>query len=603
MQKNPPYPIYTWLGHPLLAAALIIMTVLVGYYHSTDVPFYMDDFSSIQENPRIYNWLDRDLGSNLKALWEYAPLRIVGYLSFALNYGYSHFDVHSYHWVNITVHILMSLGLFFLLRGLLQSPALRESNTALILMGLPLFAALIFALHPLHTQAVTYIVQRLASMAALFYLLSLLVFVQGRLQTTATAALPWFVACALFALLAFLTKQNTVTLPFALLLIEGVFFTQQVKRLVFISLGVLSALLTVWAILAFGFEYQPFSLKAMQAVTRETTAISRTEYLATQMPVLWTYIRLFFFPSGLHLDYDWVKLTGFSNPGVLLALLAHLAVLALAGFLLYKKQRLAAFALFFYYLAHSIESSLIPIRDVIFEHRTYLPNVGLAILSAWLLTAILPHWLHPQSIAVMALMLLIALTVATWQRNQVWRDPISLWRANTILAPNKARAWSILGKHYLQKKQPENGIKALKRSLVLQQSDHSSAVNTVDIVNLIVGLKMLGRYEQALQLTKSVLSQPIQPNLKAKFLINQSNIFYEQKRLKEAEQSLRQAIKVYPDSITARANLASIVGTMGRLQEAEVLYRQVLRLTPNNPVIQRNLQALEQLKQQQKAKP
>ncbi len=589
----------TWLSKPWLVVPLLVLAVLLGYGNSTDAPFYMDDFSSIQENPRIYNWPDRDLNTNLQALWEYAPLRIVGYLSFALNYAYSHFDTSSYHWVNIGVHSLVGLALFFLIRGLLQSPHVREQTTPLMWMGLPLFAALLFLLHPLHTQAVTYIVQRLASMAALFYLLSLLSFVQGRLRTGTKAATAWFVACGVFALLAFFTKQNTVTLPFALLLIEALFFTHQIKRFMLLSLGVFAALFGVWAILAFGFEYQPFSLKAMQAVTRETTTISRTEYLATQMTVLWTYIRLFIFPAGLHVDYDWLKLTGFADPKVLMALAAHVGVLLFAAFLLYKKQRLAAFALIFYYLAHSIESSLIPIRDVIFEHRAYLPDVGLAIFVAWLLTAVLPRWLHPQSLAVLAIMLVLALGSLTWQRNQVWRDPVSLWRGNTELAPNKARAWSILGKHYLQQKNPDEGVKALKHSLALQKTVNGSAVNTVDIVNLIVGLKMLKQYDKALQLTRSVLSQPIQPHLKAKFLINQSNIFYEQKRLKEAEASLREAIRVYPDSITARANLASIVGTMGRLDEAEVLYRQVLRLNPNNPVLQRNLQALQQLRQQQ----
>jgi len=587
-----------WLNKPAFALLLILAALLAAYAQSVDAPFYMDDFSSIQENPRIYNSPDRSLSENLSALWNYSPLRIVGYLSFVLNYQYDHFNTTSYHWVNISIHFLMSLSLFFLLRGLLLSPRLQKYNTPIIFASLPLFAALIFALHPLHTQAVTYIVQRLASLAALFYVASMTSFVFARLAEQHSQRNLWLLACALFALLALFTKQNAFTLPLALLLLEALFFSRNARRLLHISLGVLVGLIIIWAILAFGFQYQPFSLQAMQALSRETSGISRIDYLATQMPVIWTYIRLFFFPTDLHLDYELLPLTGFADTHVMIALAGHLLLLGLAVFL-FRRLPLVAFAILFYYLAHSVESSLIPIRDVIFEHRSYLPDVGLSVLLAWFIVSLLGKWLHQQTVIMLGLILVLILGYTTWQRNQVWRDPIKLWRSNTEIEPNKARAWSILGKHLLQAQQPKEGIKALKTSLEIQQRSQGTSINTVDIVNLIVGLKMLKKYDQALALTENVLKQPIQAHLKAKFMINRSNIFYEQKRYDEAEVSLREAIAVYPDSITARANLASIVGTLGRLDEAEALYNEVLRIDPHNQVIQRNLQALQELKQKQ----
>lgn len=577
----------------LLQLVIIFAAVWGVYWHTLDVPFYMDDFSSIQENPLIYNW------QGIGALWEYAPARIFGYLSFALNYHLHQFNTTGFHVLNILLHSLMGMAIYALLRGLLTAPHVRETaEQQPWLLWLPLLAALLFVLHPLHIQAVTYIVQRLAAMAALFYVAAMAAFVQARLAQTANRRWLWAGLCVLFALLALLTKQNTATLPMALLLLEAVFFSQDRQRLLMLTSAVLGGLFLFWLLLAYGFQYHPFSLENMQAMTRETTTISRSDYLATQMPVIWTYIRLFFLPVGLHVDYDLVPLTGFANFSVIAALLAHLLVLGLALFFV-RRFPLPAFAVLFYYLAHSVESSVIPIRDVIFEHRTYLPDMGLSLLTAWLVLLILPLWLHRQTLVLLLVLVLGFLGYATWQRNQVWRDPIALWSNNVELAPNNSRGWSILGKHYLQAKRPLEAINALQRSMQLQQTSGRNSINTVDIINLIVGLKLLKRYEEALQLTQRILQYPMKPLLKAKFLINQGNVYFEMGRVQDAETSLRQAIQVNPNSIIARANLASLLGSTQRFDEAEALYLEVLQIDPDSQITRQNLETLRAMKAQQ----
>ena len=548
-----------------------------------------------KKNPLIYNW------QGFASLWEYAPARILGYLSFALNYHLDQFNTTGFHLINISIHCLTGFAIYGFIRGLLRSPKLSEQTSA-YLPWLPLLAALIFVLHPLHIQAVTYIVQRLAAMAALFYIAAMAAFVQARLSTVPRQRWIWFAVCAVFALMAFFTKQNTATLPFALLLLEALFFTHQLRRLLQITGGVFVGLFLFWLILAYGFQYQPFSLEAMQAMARETKTISRSDYLATQMPVVWTYIRLFFFPTGLHIDYDLVPLHGFASLPVLAALAGHMLLIGLALWLAKKQQLLAAFGILFYYLAHSVESSVIPIRDVIFEHRTYLPDLGLVLLSAWLLLVIIPIWLQRQALILLVAVLLGSLTYATWQRNQTWNDPITLWQENTRLAPNKARGWSILGKHLLQAKRPQEGLVALQKSMQLQQASGKNSINTIDIINLIVALKMLQRYEEALALTHKVLRFDMQPLLKAKFLINQGNIYFEMKRVPEAEAALRKAIEVNPNSITARANLASLLGSTQRFDEAEAIYLEVLRIDPDSAVTQNNLATLRKMKALHEAK-
>lgn len=576
-----------WIWHLLLIA---VATALV-YYPSLNVPFYMDDFSSIQENPRIYDW------QGIGALWQYAPLRLIGYLSFAANYQLDQFNPLGYHLVNILVHFLAASAFYALLAGLLRTPRLDSDEYALARRWLPLLAALIFALHPLHLQAVTYIVQRLAAMAALFYLAAMASFVFARLAQSARQRWLWAAACLLFALLALFTKQNTATLPLALFLLELLFFTDSAKRLLQIAAAAVGLPLLLWALLVGVFDYQPFSLQAMEAMTRETTEISRADYLAVQMPVLWRYIGWFFWPSGLHLDHANPPLTGFGDGGVIFALLAHLAVIG-AALAVLRRWPLVAFAILFYYLAHSVESSVIPIRDVIFEHRAYLPDIGLSLLVAWLLLVFAARWLHGQVLLLLGIALLIALGYATWQRNILWQQPIALWENNARLSPDKPRSWSILGKHYLQAGRVEEGVQALTTA-IQKQNQQASTVNTTDVVNLIVGYKMLKRYPEALALTEQVLKQPMEPFLRAKFLINRGNIYFDQGQLQAAEASIREALRVFPSSIIARANLASVLGNSGRWAEAEQLYVEALQFDPDNQAIRANLAKLRQIRQQQ----
>ena len=301
MQKNSePNNFFMRLGTWYVQVGLLVIVVAITYGHTLDVPFYLDDFSSIQENPVIYNWQ-----GTYAELWQFAALRIVGYLSFAFNYQIHQFQVAGYHVVNIIIHLLAGGAILVLLRGLVRTPALHPLLSEDAKRLLPIVVALIFVLHPLQIQGVTYIVQRLASLAALFYIATMACFIQARLTAGWLRRSLWILACILLALLAFFTKQNTVTLPIALLLLELIFFPGHKTRLILTGVVALFGLGIAWFILAWVFKQDPFSLQAMQALTRETTAISRTSYLATQMSVLWTYIGLFLWPLSSHIDYNY----------------------------------------------------------------------------------------------------------------------------------------------------------------------------------------------------------------------------------------------------------------------------------------------------------
>jgi tetratricopeptide (TPR) repeat protein len=407
-------------------------------------------------------------------------------------------------------------------------------------------------------------------------------FLQARLAGQASHRMLWTGLCLVFAVLAFFTKQNTFTLPFTLLLLEGMFFSTNWRRLAVAS-GVLAiGLASLWLVFALLFEYNPMSLEAMQRLTRDTPSISRTAYLATQLPVLWIYMKLFYLPVGLHLDYAMSALDGFLRAPVLLAIAGHLMVLGLALWA-WRRWPLVTFAILFYYLAHGVESSFIPIADVIFEHRTYLPNLGLCLLTGWFLLAMLPRWVPAKAIASIAVGILLVLGVLTWQRNEIWRDPIALWSQNVEVAPTKARGWASLGKHLLDAKRPAEAARAIEESIQLELKENPTAgVDATVLSNMVTALYLMQRYDQALEMTDRFINQPMTPRERSRFYLSRGLIYADVGRFSESEAAFHTALELTPYFLPAQEGLGRLFAQSGRLAEAESVYVEVLTFDPDN---------------------
>ena len=569
----------------ILAAA-----VMAVYGHTFDVPFYLDDFPSIKENTAISDCYD------IKSLWRYAPLRIVGYFSFALNYHLHKFSVAGYHVVNLMIHLLAVGAVFMFAKGLTRTSSLKGKINQSAAKWFPFLSAAVFALHPLQTQAVTYIVQRLASMAAMFYIFSLLSYLYARISINNVKRWLWFSSFILFALLALFTKQNTVTLPVAVFMIEWIFFSQNKKQLGLIVFFAIISLGAALAAVRFFFQYDPFSLDALQALTRDTTIITRKEYLNTQFVVLWKYIRLFFWPAGLHLDYDVPVLTDFFDWRVICSMTAHLCALA-AAVLMKKRFPVVAFAVLFYYLAHLVESSLIPIRDLLFEHRTYLPNLGLCLGAGWLAAVFLSNRKKTYIAATVVGLLLLSMSAVAWQRNQMWRNPLSFWRDCAERSPQKMRPWNTLGVMLLQAGKDNEAEKAFERALQARQ--YKTGVQTA-AANLIILRRRSGKLKEALQMADFLLKQDITLLNRSKVINSKGNIYFAMKQYIPAEKCYRQAIDIYPKSLFAMNNLAHIFIISKRPGEAKDMFIEILKIDPQHKEAKHNLALLKRLLKKQR---
>lgn len=632
---------------------LLLLTLLglLAYSNTLHSPFVFDDMSSIVDNTVIRD-LSRFLSGEGRA---FNPRRVVGYFTFALNYRLGGLDTLGYHLVNISVHILAGWMVYFLAQVTLSTPFFGPRRRDDLLSLVPLFAALLFVAHPVQTQAVTYIVQRLASLVTLFYLLSLFCYAKGRLSLAGAAPAGssaslrangylrpalFFLGALFFALLALQTKEVAATLPLAILLYEFCFFEPSRKRNLILVAGlVVFALLVLTAVLKAG---KPLGelLSDVNELSRETSAISRGEYLLTQFSVIATYLRLLFLPVNQNLDYDYPVYHSLFAPQVFFSLLLLVGLFAAAllqqrlssrcGFdsatsasddqlLKARLGRLIAFGIFWFFITLSVESSVIPISDVIFEHRLYLPAVG-AFTALAAFAILLCRKASARGIAVGIAVAALVFGGITWQRNKVWESPVSLWGDVVSKSPTKSRANDHYGVALSGVGRTGEAIEFLKTALQINPRNEYALynlgrlfdeTNNIDAAigcyeaaielkpdldlaynNLAVDYLLKGDDDRAIQCYNIVLKH------KPEFAEAHNNLGFALQRKGKVDEAIEQyqaAIRENPGYAKAYNNLGEAYRAKGELDQAIGQFREALRLKPEDEAARENLaKALQQ---------
>ena len=420
--------------HPLawvVTAAAAALVVAAGYLHTLHYPFHFDDFDWIRDNPALRPPLD------LAAIWDFRPSRFVADLTFALNWITSGGTPASFRATNLLIHWLSSLLVGWIAVELARAVPGKVSSgaprAAAASIAIGVIAALIFAAHPLATQSVTYLTQRITSLAALLVLASVAGFLRAR-RTGGNAA--WGASWAL-ALAAALTKEMAVALPFAIVGLEA--WLRAVRapgRAGGLRLAPFFLILplVVWSA---GHPLGPERLVA--GGLRETADIGRAEYFLTQMTVIPRYLGLAIWPAGQCLDP--VPPLHSAPDAAVLGGAALLVALTIAALAFRARAPLALAGWGWFLVTVAPESSLIPIRDLMMEQRAYLPLAGLCWVAAAGLASLSTRSVRMAAAAT----LVVALTAVTHARNRVWRDELSLWSDSVAKSPGSARAQNNLG--------------------------------------------------------------------------------------------------------------------------------------------------------------
>ena len=609
--------------------SIVLLLVFATYANTLRAPYLFDDEINIAQNPHI-RLQDLSFKNLLKAGFESpASNRPVANISFGLNYYVGGSDVFGYHLVNIIIHMTTGLLLFFLMKTTLQLSgwtggdfsALKAADggsepargwRSLDASVVSFWAAALWLVHPVQTQSVTYIVQRMNSMAALFFVLSLLLYVQGRISQKRRSdslrplSIPpavWFGGSLAGGLLALGSKEIAGTLPFVVFLYEWYFF-QDLSRS-WLKRNLIYAVLILAIFFGVFYAYlgsNPFDKILDTYATRDFTPGQR---VLTEFRVVVFYLSLLFWPhpSRLNLEHDFALSYSLFDPLTTVLSLGLIAGLLVLALYLARRQRVLSFCLLWFLGNLVIESSLIGL-ELIFEHRLYMPSMFLILAAVMLFCRYVRHrWLQ----AVLLGMVIMAAALGTHARNEVWQDEVAFYRDCVQKSPHKARAHDALGSALLKRGRVEEAIAHYQASLRLDPE--RVAVHN----NLGVALIRLEKYSQAInhfqealrlepghtdahnnlnklkenlridgEITKLNMKLPQNP-ADPEMYYNLAGLYARRDRLDAAKAHYLKSLEIDPEHHGALMGLASLYVRTGSYDEAESLFKQVITHQPDNP--------------------
>jgi tetratricopeptide (TPR) repeat protein len=587
----------------LLAASLIALALVAAYWNSFDGALIFDDDVAISSNSTIRQlW---PMGRVLQPPRNGEPVsgRPLLNLSLAVNYALAaHYAkngtaVWGYHAVNLAIHILDALLLFGILRRTLtivdggrwtvngggtakgenEFAGEAVSHAPSTVHGPPstllaLAITLLWALHPLQTESVTYIVQRAESGVALFYLLVLYSVIRG---ATAAKGILWYVAAVLACLLGMATKEVMATAPLVVLLYDRAFLAGSLVQTLRRRWGLYLSLAATWGLLI----YLVYStgLWGTSAGYGAPEAVDSWDYLRSQPLIILHYLRLCVWPHPLCLDYGRhafaTSLGALLPAAIVVGLLLSLTAWGLAA------RKGWAFLGGWLFLILS-PSSLIPLSDMAFEHRMYLPLAAVVtaiVLGAYFAAAALtrrgmiPLWAAQIGGSCLVLGACLFLAILTARRNTEYRDPLAMWEDTITKSPRNHRAHNNLGAVLFNQQRLDEAIAEYRKSVDLSP-DYAKAYN-----NLGAALFQQGRSAEAIGPCRRAVA--LAPQL-AEPHYNFGNALGETGQIDDAIAQYEVSLHINPFNARANNNLANALARLGRLDEAIAHYRQALQIDP-----------------------
>ncbi|MCH7839393.1 MAG: tetratricopeptide repeat protein [Planctomycetes bacterium] len=549
---------------------LLVLLAAAAYANSMQGAFVFDDLNHITRNPRVQQLFP--LGATLSGR------RPTLDLSLAINYAIGGKDTTGYHIVNLAIHILAGLTLFGVIRRTMLHVG-HAGRLAQTSSRLAFAISLIWLVHPLQTESVTYLVQRCESMMGLFYLLTIYCLLRA---APSTRAWLWYVLAVVTCALGMASKAIMVTAPIAVLLYDRIFLARSWRSLWNKRWHLYSGLAATWGILWLcGIVQSLLNASNPRAtVGLGFTGITPVEYLLTQPGVILYYLRLSFWPHPLCLDYAWPVETGMVS--IILSLVVILV--AAGGALLYLlRGSWIGFVGVWFFLILSPTSSIIPIRDPLFEHRMYLPLAAIVTFSVLAWHGVAAGWcaragagrLRRLLPACLLMVTTVALGTTTIRRNQDYQTELGMWRDIVAKSPNNARGHYSLGTVLLRNAKTSEAIEQFGAAIRIDPA-------YVDAhYNLGNALQNKGRVGGAIKAHREAIR--LDPK---QFMarLNLANLLQGRTgSMEEAVRQYREALRTKPDLVMAHVNLGKALLRMGRSEEAMKSFRRAVLLAPNHP--------------------
>lgn len=541
---------------------LLLAACLIAYHNALRGPFVLDDLYAIPANESI-----RSLSTVLAppAQTPVAGRPLVN-LSLALNYAIGGLNPTSYHVLNVILHALAALTLFGIVRRTLSSPGLKERYRDRA-GGLATTVALLWAVHPLATEAVDYTIQRTELLMSLFLLLTLYFALRGFEAPKKPA---WHVAALAAFALGMASKEVTVVAPFIVFAYEWLFWPtppgEARKRRLRLYGGFAAVLLV--SILFIATRVQ----RTFVGITGRD--VTPWEYLLTQTGVILHYLRLVVWPTPLVGDYaDWRIARSVKE--VLPSVAAVVALASLTVWGLVRRRKLAFLGVFFFLILGPTSSVRPILTEVAAERRMYLPLAAVVALVVIAGDALLRRLAAPRLAAVTAVTIAaVVLAFATIRRNEDYRTTLGFWSDIVAKRPDNPRARAWLGNALHDLGRDREALEQLTAAIRLDPRDATAHYN------LGVVLASQGRTDEAIERNREAIRlKPEYPQAHS----NLASALESRGDLDGAVRHYREAIRIDPRYVIGHYNLAVALRRQGRTAEAVGHLEEALRLKPEFP--------------------
>jgi protein O-mannosyl-transferase len=573
----------------IFAFVSLFLLILITYSNTFDASWHFDDENNILNNKPLH-LTELNLPNIQKtffANWNGSGklYRPVACLSFALNYYFGGTEVIGYHLINLMIHFLSSIFLFLFVYHTLRLPNL-EARYGPNAYFIALLSAVLWAINPVQTQAVTYVVQRMTSMAALFSIMAMYFYLKGRTATPKLSRGTHYSLCIGCGLLALGSKENAVMLPVVILiydlfLLQGV-TKENLKRYSFFLLIAVITCVTLALLIAGPSIFDPESLISGY----QNRGFTLWERLLTEPRVILFYISLLLYPmpDRLCLEHGITLSTNLTSPiFTIMSIVAVLLILCTVA-ALSRKSPFISFCIIFFFLNHLIEASLLPL-ELIFEHRNYLPSMLFFVPLSILLSNGIQYFSKKRRLQgiliIFTILVLMGWGHSTYARNMIWKNDGILSFDCMEKYPDLARPHHNLARFYAQKKRYYDAIDEYRTSLSKENINNLVGKNWT-YYNLGSIYQELGKDEKAMHYYEQ--AQKYQPFF-APTHIRKGQLFVKKGHYEKAEAEFQKALQAQKQSPAALKNLGHLYLRTNQNEKAMAYLQQALGTSPQDPNI------------------
>jgi pentatricopeptide repeat protein len=541
----------------ILIAVLVISAVTFASYSNTfKSPMLWDDINLVKNNPDIKSFktagkaLRENLGYGVvqQKSSSYRPFQSITYI---FDYEIWGNNVFGFHLTNVTFHALAALAAFWLILVLFND------------YFLALFTAMIYAVHPIHTEAVAYISGRADPMSSAFILAALVCYILYHKKPNVL----YLVFGALLFVGGLGSRENSIILPLLALLYNYVFKKkiQWPAIATFVGIGLLYIIGRVTETIGAIGESQTLGTTIMQRLPGTFVAMTN-------------YMRLMFMPVNLHMEYG-RPVFPWSDPKAIAGVFIVAAVIALAVYMR-KRNTLVCFGLLWYLVNIIPVSNIVPVNAYMAEHWLYVPCIGIILIVCHYLRNAFdrPAWRNAVLIAVIAVTSVFG--YMTYQQNKTWQNPIAFYQGLIKYAPRSARLYSDLSTAYFAEGRYDSAIAVLKTAIQLKP-DYAFAHNNIGAI-----------YNAKKEYDKAI------PHLKKAIELNEGydvahfnlgNAYKDSGQLELAAENYEKCIEINPRYFDAYDALGIIYSNTNDLAKAEAFYKKAIDLFPEGPRAYNNL--------------